>query len=104
MALFLHAEVGPSLPMSRWGHIMVSRDDTSGGVGSGTRILLLGGMNCKSYCEGSTVYEWCFDEKLLALSYDDGDQRMKAIQLAQQNAQAAQQRSNSLGGDATPKE
>lgn len=52
---------------------MVSRDDSSGGVGSGSRILLLGGMNSKSYCEGSTVYEWCFDEKLLALSYDDGD-------------------------------
>jgi hypothetical protein len=79
VALFLHPEVGPSLPMSRWGHIMVSRDDSSGGVGSGSRILVLGGMNSKSYCEGSTVYEWCFDERLLANAFDDCDQRMKAI-------------------------
>ena len=79
VALFLHPEVGPTLPMSRWGHNMVSRDDSTGGVGSASRILVLGGMNSKSYCEGSTVYEWCFDEKLLAVSYDDSDQKMKAI-------------------------
>jgi hypothetical protein len=79
VALFLHAEVGPSLPMSRWGHAMVARDESSNGIGSGSRILLLGGMNSKSYCEGSTVYEWCFDEKLLAQSYDDSDAKMKAI-------------------------
>jgi hypothetical protein len=83
VALFLHAEVGPTLPMSRWGHTLVSRDESSGGVGSGTRILLLGGMNSKSYCEGSTVYEWCFDERMLANSYDDGETKIKAIQLIQ---------------------
>ena len=67
--------------MSRWGHTLVSRDDTTGGVGSGSRILLLGGMNSKSYCEGSTLYEWCFDPKVIANSYDDGEQRIKAIQM-----------------------
>lgn len=74
--------------MSRWGHSLVSRDDGMG-PGSGERVLLLGGMSSKSYCEGSIAFEFCFDEKALAASYEEGDGKIKALHAAAMAAETA---------------
>ncbi len=84
----MHSECGSYLPMSRWGHSLVARDDGMG-PGSGDRVLLLGGMSSKSYCEGSVVFEFCFDQKAIANSYEEGDIKMKALHAAAKAAEAA---------------
>ena len=40
-------------PLSRWGHKLVSNDN---------QFLLFGGVNLKSFCEGSTIYEFTIDD------------------------------------------
>jgi Galactose oxidase, central domain len=54
-----------TLPLSRWGHSIVSADN-SGGNGSGDTILLFGGINAKNYCEGCVMYEFILDPKIIA--------------------------------------
>jgi len=67
-----------TLPLSRWGHTLVTAD-YSGGQGSGTSMMLFGGVNLKSFCEGSSLFEFCLDDKLCASAFEDTSRVIKQI-------------------------
>lgn len=42
-------------------------------------MLLFGGVNLKSYCEGSILYEFCIDDKQCAYNFEDTEAKIKGI-------------------------
>ena len=40
-------------------------------------MLLFGGVNLKSYCEGSTIFEFILDEQTIAWNYEETEGKMK---------------------------
>jgi len=47
--------------MSRWGHRIVAKENGLG-IGEGDSLILFGGCNLKSFCEGSALFEFTFDD------------------------------------------
>lgn len=74
----LYCEDGCALPLSRWGHKLVCGDNT-GGWGSGDSLMLFGGVNLKSYCEGSTLFEFCIDDRQIATAVEECETKVKTI-------------------------
>lgn len=50
--------------------------DGAGGMGSGDTIILFGGCNLKSYCEGSVIYEICLNEVEVAHHYEETEKKL----------------------------
>jgi hypothetical protein len=67
-----------AMPLSRWGHSMVTADYSSG-LGSGSSMMLFGGVNLKSFCEGSALFEFSLDEKQIAQNFEDTTKAIKTI-------------------------
>jgi hypothetical protein len=42
-------------------------------------MLLFGGVNLKSYCEGSAIYEFTLDNKQCAALYEETEAKVKHI-------------------------
>ena len=42
-------------------------------------MILFGGVNLKSYCEGSTLYEFSLDDKNCAFAFEDAEIKLKNI-------------------------
>ena len=66
------------MPLSRWGHRLVARENACG-LGSADALFLFGGCNLKSYCEGSSIFEFVFSDQAAALAAEEND---RAINLA----------------------
>lgn len=42
-------------------------------------MLLFGGVNLKSYCEGCSIYEFCIEDKIVSSGYEDSQIRIRTI-------------------------
>jgi hypothetical protein len=60
------------IPLSRWGHRLVARENGCG-QGAGDSLFLFGGCNLKSYCEGSSIFEFVFSDQAAAQAYEENE-------------------------------
>lgn len=72
-------------PLSRWGQSLVTYDG-AGGTGSGDTMILFGGCNLKSYCEGSVLYEITLNEIDVAHHYEETEQKIQMLAGAQRES------------------
>jgi len=64
-----------SVPVSRWGHRLVARENGCG-AGAGDALFLFGGCNLKSYCEGSAIFEFVFSDQAAAQTLEENEREL----------------------------